>query len=296
MSSTTAAAICGVRCHQNKRGPKVPVGDSPTAVHCWCMGSQQPFRKRHSPSGTGPSRPKPVVSQQLRGVLIPLHRRIFCDLRSFYHSFVSAFRFPAMISRFIRRREQQPGVDPDQPPQRVAKPEIQPFECGESQTTALSGGGGDCDQGGSNPIAKKNCQNCVKIAKKCPLTLRLISMSRIHTAGKGHQQARKLDKPKAIVKKMQGIAGSCGKLGGIAVLLPALSDVRCGPMGRVSGSAPVDHRTIPKANPGYQTLQKVTKRQMLSVALCGSAQQAWHRWAVLHRARGVWAMDSVAAA
>ena len=59
---------------------------------------------------------------------IRLHRRIFCCPRSWYHSFVSAVRCPAMFSRVLCRKEQQRGAGRTQ--QSSAEPPNQPFECG----------------------------------------------------------------------------------------------------------------------------------------------------------------------
>ena len=78
-------------------------------------------------------------------------------------------------------------------------------------TTSLPGRGGG--EGLRSGRVRSNCEKLRKIAMPLPnlpkpqgatllqLTPRLISTLRTHTAGKGHQQARKLNKPKAIAKR-----------------------------------------------------------------------------------------------
>ena len=91
----------------------IPVGQAPVTVYLedgYNVDDVYSFMRR-------------ISAQRIR-----LHRRIFCCPRSWYHSFVSAVRCPAMFSRVLCRKEQQRGAGRTQ--QSSAEPPNQPFECG----------------------------------------------------------------------------------------------------------------------------------------------------------------------
>ena len=100
-----------------------------------------------------------------------------------------------------------------QPPARGARePSLQP---------PSGGGGGDCGQGASSPIAK----NCGKLRGNCGAVTKPRKVSRstlLHRGHTGHQQAGKADNQKVIAEKLRKIAEICGELRNCEKLQPSI--------------------------------------------------------------------------